>query len=130
MVIVEVGYNDTSDVYADAMPHVMGALEGAGVRVVVWVTLVEQIDGWAIINQLIRNAPARWPRLVVADWAAVAADHPAWFAEGPHLTAEGGMAFARFLRDAVLGACGAPCATAVEQPAPPPDEAALPVEVF
>jgi hypothetical protein len=52
--------------------------------------------------------------MTVADWAPIAAGQP-WFADGPHLTYDGGVAFSAFLRPYVLAACGGPCA-------PPPPQ--------
>jgi len=109
VVVVDVGYNDLSDGYADGLDSVMRALLAAGVQHVVWVTLEESRDPWIAINAQIRAAPARWPQLVVADWAPVAAMHPEWFDDGVHMNGLGGMGFAHFLRPIVLGACGSPC---------------------
>src|SRR5262249_49564083 len=85
MVIVDVGYNDVADGYGDKLDTVMRALLAAGVQHVVWVTLEETEDPWVAINPQIRAAPARWPQLVVADWAPVAAAHPEWFVDVAHL---------------------------------------------
>ena len=109
VVIVDVGYNDLADGYADGLDTVMRALVAAGVQHVVWVTLEETRDPWIAINAQIRAAPARWPQLAVADWAPVAAGHPEWFADRVHMNGAGGMGFAQFLRPIVLGACGSPC---------------------
>jgi hypothetical protein len=109
VVVVDVGYNDLADGYADGLDTVMRALVAAGVQRVVWVTLEETRDPWVAINPQIRAAPARWPQLVVADWAPVAAAHPEWFTDRVHMNGLGGMGFAQFLRPIVLGACGSPC---------------------
>ena len=109
IVVVNVGYNDTADGYAARLDQVMAALVSAGVQRVIWVTLSEREGVWAEINDQIRAAPARWPQLVVADWARVAtvAD---WFADDAHFTQLGAAAYAGFLRPFVLAACGARCA--------------------
>jgi hypothetical protein len=116
-VVIDVGYNDRAEEYAAHLDEVMRALLAAGVRHVVWVTLEEAQEQWALINAQIRAASARWPQLTVADWAR-AATEPSWFADGVHMTSEGGLGFAEFLRPFVLEACGAPCAP------PPPLEIA------
>ncbi len=108
-VVIDVGYNDRADVYGSQLDEVMQALLAAGVHHVVWVTLKEAQESWALINARIRAAPARWPQLIVADWAQ-AADEKAWFVDGVHMTEEGGLAFAEFLRPFALQACGQPCA--------------------
>jgi hypothetical protein len=114
-VVIDVGYNDQADAYAEHLDEVMRALVAAGARQVVWVTLEEAQESWALINARIRAAPQRWPQLVVADWAQAAVDKP-WFVDGVHMTYEGGLAFAEFLRPFVLQACARPCAP------PPPLE--------
>jgi hypothetical protein len=116
-VVIDVGYNDRADVYGEQLDEVMRALLSVGVRHIVWVTLVEARASWASINIQIRAAPKRWSELTVADWA-LAADGKPWFVDGVHMTAEGGLAFAEFLRPFALQACGQPCAP------PPPLEIA------
>ncbi len=108
-VVIDVGYNDQAEDYAAHLDDVMQALLAAGVRQVVWVTLEEAQEQWGRINEQIRAAPGRWPQLTVADWGH-AETEPSWFVDSVHMTAEGGLAFADFLRPFVLQACGAPCA--------------------
>ena len=116
VVVIDVGYNDHAEGYADGLDTVMRALVAAGVQHVVWVTLEETQDVWVDIDAQIRAAPERWPQLVVADWAPVSAGKP-WFVDLVHMNAAGALAFARFLRPIVLGACGPQCT-----PPTPPDE--------
>ncbi|PWU24840.1 MAG: hypothetical protein C5B48_04350 [Candidatus Rokuibacteriota bacterium] len=108
-VVVDVGYNDQAELYGAHLDEVMDALVAAGVQHVVWVTLEEAQDSWARINAQIRTAHDRWPLLMVADWAVASAGKP-WFSDGVHMTYEGGLEFANFLRPFVLDACGQPCA--------------------
>jgi hypothetical protein len=114
IVVVDVGYNDTTPSYQSGLDEVMAALAAAGVEHVIWVTLVEHQQTWADINQVIRAAPSRWPQLTVADWAPVAA-RQSWFNDSAHLNYDGTVAFAAFLRPFLLAACGSACA-----PPPPP----------
>jgi hypothetical protein len=114
-VVIDVGYNDQAVLYGAQLDEVMQALLAAGVQRVVWVTLEEIQESWARINNEIRAASKRWPQLAVADWGVASAGKP-WFIDGPHMTYEGGLAFAEFLRPFVLQACGQPCAP------PPPLE--------
>lgn len=109
IVIVNVGYNESSDGYAQRLDQVMTALVAAGVQHVIWVTLDERIAAWVETNEQIRAAPSRWPQLVVADWAPLAAGKD-WFADEPHLNWLGAIAYADLLRPLVLEACGVPCA--------------------
>jgi hypothetical protein len=109
IVIVNVGYNDPADGYAQDLDQVMRALLAADVEHVIWVTLSEREGVWAQINDQIRAAPARWPQLTVADWAHVPAAED-WFFDDAHLTYLGASAYALFLRPFLLDACGAACA--------------------
>lgn len=112
-VVMDVGYNDRADTYADGLDRVMAALTQAGVQHVIWLTLVERNDVWVQINEVIRAAPARWPQLTVADWAPVAAGQD-WFVDVAHMNWVGAVALAKFLRPFVLNACGAACAAPFE----------------
>jgi hypothetical protein len=114
LVVIDIGYNDRPDEYAVGLDMVMRALLDAGVKQVIWVTLEETEDVWLENNAIIRDAPRRWPQLVVADWAPVAAANPSWFADLAHMNGEGAFGFARFLRPIILTTCGSPC----EPPAP------------
>lgn len=109
LVVIDVGYNDRPDDYEPGLDTVMHALVAAGVERVIWVTLEETETPWVQINAVIRAAPARWPQLVVADWAPVAAANPSWFVDAAHMNSDGAVGFARFLRPIVLAACGPPC---------------------
>lgn len=109
VVVVDVGYNDEAVEYAAHLDSVMRALREAGVAAVVWVTLRGERATYRSINREIAAAAARWPELIVADWDA-ASRGKAWFAaDGLHLNSVGVMGLARFLRPAVLEACGDPC---------------------
>src|SRR4029077_19987923 len=50
IVVVNVGYNDPSDGYAQKLDEVMTALVAAGVQHVIWVTFVETEGVWAQSN--------------------------------------------------------------------------------
>jgi hypothetical protein len=102
VVVIDVGYNDTSDTYSAGLDEVMQALLANGVQRVVWLTLEEQEGVWLAINDQIRAAPARWPQLVVADWGPITTDKP-WFKDAVHLNHDGGVALGQFLRPIVLG---------------------------
>jgi hypothetical protein len=118
LVVIDVGYNDFAEGYAENLDQVMTALTTAGVERVVWVTLKESQSTWAQINDQIRAAPARWPQLVVADWAPVAQGQPSWFADGAHMNQLGATGFVDFLRPAIFAACGTACV-------PPPPTATI-----
>ena len=104
VVVINVGYNDWAAVYD--VDRVMKALNTAGVKHVIWVTLREAGSNASIYGQSnarIRSAGKRWrSRLVIADWNAYSRGKP-WFREdGLHLTTSGALGLARLLRPLVL----------------------------
>ena len=101
VVVMDVGYNDPPDTYADSLDTIMKALLANGVQRVVWVTLTESEGVWRESNQIIRAAAARWPQLAVADWGAVPTD-PSWFRDTVHFNHDGAVAFGAFLRPILL----------------------------
>jgi hypothetical protein len=114
--VIDVGYNDAPAEYGAALDRVMRALLDEGVQRVVWVTLRERRPSWAEINDEIRAGAKRWPQITVGEWDRESAGHEDWFADGIHMTADGGAGFARFVRPLVMDACTAAC---------PPDQAML-----
>jgi hypothetical protein len=50
LILVDIGYNDVADGYADGIDEVMRALAAAGVERVVWITLRESQASWAAIS--------------------------------------------------------------------------------
>ena len=116
VVVIDVGYNDAPEGYGAALDRVMHALLDEGVQRVVWVTLRERRPSWAEINDEIRDGAKRWPQITVGEWDRESTGHDDWFADGIHMTADGGAGFARFIRPLVVDACSASC---------PPDDAML-----
>jgi hypothetical protein len=111
-VIVESGYNEYVQQYADDLDTVMKALVAAGVTDVLWVTLREQRPDYATMNAQIRAAAAKWPQLVVVDWNAASRNRP-WFGDdGLHLNYQGSVGMAKLLRKFVVSyACDGACTT-------------------
>src|SRR5690606_1402465 len=69
---------------------------------VVWVTVAEWDTGQLEVNTVIRSAPDRWPNVVVADWAALAAANPGYLqGDRVHLTSSGVLAIADLMARAV-----------------------------
>jgi hypothetical protein len=105
VVVVDVGYNDYPDQYADSLDLVMRALVRDGVESVLWVTLRDVRGPYKAINAAIDAADRRWKQLQVVDWDAYGAGRPAWFKDdGLHLTAAGALGLAKLLRPYVLEA--------------------------
>lgn len=109
VMVIQVGYNDQPDRYADGLDRVMRAAVDAGVEKVVWVTLSASRPNYVEINAEIAAGARRWPQLVVADWDAISRDRD-WFHDGVHLNGAGAAGLAAFLRPRLVEACGAACA--------------------
>ena len=110
VLIVKVGYNESSAGYAQGIDRVMRAALRDGAKRVVWVTLREQ-GGYSGLyhgtNAVIRQATMRGPQLVVADWNTYSAGKPWFGSDGLHLTTTGATALATFLRPYVVQAATA-----------------------
>jgi hypothetical protein len=109
VLIVDVGYNESSAGYGARIDEVMRAALRQGVHGVVWVTLrASSASRYASIyratNAQIRAATGRWPELVVADWNNFSDGEPWFGSDGLHLTAAGAFALASFLRPFVFRA--------------------------
>jgi hypothetical protein len=107
VLVVNVGYNESSQGYRQGIDAVMRAALENGVHSVVWVTLTEERDTYRWTNIAIRSAAKRWQQLRVADWAQESRGKPWFGSDGLHLTAEGAVALARFVR-ANVGAAESP----------------------
>ena len=106
VLVVYVGYNESSAGYGKGIDQIMRAALGQGAKGVVWVTLREERDTYAQTNVAIRAATRRWPQLQVADWNAYSSGK-AWFSsDGLHMGAAGAAGLARFLRPYVIRAAG------------------------
>ena len=102
VIVIDVGYNDTSTTYRGQLDQVVEAALDNGVRGVVWVNLKAVRPDFGRINSIINRARSRWPELYVANWNKHSDDHPGWFsptiADGIHLTKAGAVGLVRLVR--------------------------------
>jgi hypothetical protein len=101
VLIMDVGYNDSSQGYGRGLDQIMRAALARGVTHVIWVTLRESGQYAALYhstNAVIQAATARWPELVVADWNDFSAGKPWFGTDGLHLSPAGATELASFLR--------------------------------
>ena len=109
VLIIDVGYNESSQGYSSRIDDIMRAALRHGVHGVVWVTLRESSSSryasiYRATNTEIEAAASRWPQLVVADWNAYSSGK-SWFgSDGLHLTSAGAFALASFLRPFIFKA--------------------------
>jgi len=111
LVVVDVGYNDDPTSYGDDLDRVMQVLTRQGVATVIWVTMQEERSLYRTTNAAIRSAARRWPQLRIADWHEASKAKTTWFgSDGLHLSAQGAIGLARFLRPLLLASsCSAAC---------------------
>ena len=115
-VVVAVGYNDYEDQYAAGIAAVLGALEQAGVKHVLWLDLHAVRHPYLSMNDDILAAAAAHPELTVVDWNGAAQGHPGWFQDdGVHLEGDGTAAMAALIHDTLvqLGVASAPPAATI-----------------
>jgi hypothetical protein len=126
VLVVALGANESPSSFAGGLRAVLAAARAVGVERVLWLTVVERgpdAARFAVINQLIREAAAEEPDLVVGEWGAAQAPHPAW-SDGPdvHLSLVGARAMASFIADQVApllaGRCGPSVAGVGADPGP------------
>jgi hypothetical protein len=101
VLVIDVGYNDSSSGYARGIDTIMRTALKQGARSVIWVMLREAgsyASDYRSINAEIKTAARRWPELVPADWNAYSAGKPWFSTDGLHLNPSGAIALASFLR--------------------------------
>jgi hypothetical protein len=114
VLVIDVGYNDSSATYRKQLDQVMLAARNRGVRGVVWVNLraVPAHPDYKAINAIIMSAQKRWKMLYVANWNVYSRNKPAsWFqdpSEGIHLRPAGAVGLVRLLRQWIPRAAEGP----------------------
>ena len=111
VVVIDVGYNDVPADYGADLDRVMQVLVRQGVSTVIWVTMQENRPLYRTTNAEIVSAARRWPQIRIADWHEASRTKATWFVDdGLHLSSQGAMGLARFLRPLVLASsCTAAC---------------------
>jgi hypothetical protein len=103
--IMDVGYNDDEEGFAQDITTTLDALGKAGVKRVIWVTFRATQHQYIGMNDTIRAAAAEHSQLRVVDWNLYSRSHPDWFgADGLHLHPPGAKALASFLHVALVDA--------------------------
>jgi hypothetical protein len=102
VLVIDVGYNDSSSTYRRHLNRVMRAALDRGVEGVVWVNLKAVRSDYRRINRIIKRARERYQRLYLANWNKYQQGHPGWFAswdaERIHLTSPGAVGLVRLVR--------------------------------
>ncbi len=102
VLVIDVGYNDSSATYRGQLNQVMRAALNRDVKGVVWVNLKAVRTDYGRINSIINQARQRWPELYVANWNRHSEGHPGWFnpriGDGIHLTKAGAVGLVKLVR--------------------------------
>ena len=97
-VVVEAGYNDFEDPFADSVEASLQALKKAGAVRVLWLTLRADRTSYLSMNDVIRAAATRHPEMTVVDWNLFSRSHPDWFQDdGLHLDDVGALMMATLI---------------------------------
>jgi hypothetical protein len=132
VIVVDVGYNDSSTTYRRHLDRVMRAAIDRGVEGVVWMNLSTPRADYRRINRIIRQARERHPRLYLANWNKYSRGHPGWFSEshgdGIHLDAPGAVALVRLVRRYIPLAAEGPREPAAGQAVTPSQPEVTPAE--
>jgi hypothetical protein len=104
-VVVSVGYNDPATTFADGVEQALTALEKAGAQRVLWLTLTEERQSYADMNDVLRAAVAKHPELTIVDWQMYSRSHPDWFQDdGLHLGYGGAVGMATLIHKKLVDA--------------------------
>ncbi|MGH3038561.1 MAG: hypothetical protein ACRDLZ_04025 [Gaiellaceae bacterium] len=119
VLVIDVGYNDSSATYRSHLNRVMRAALRRGVKGVVWVNLRTVRTDYAAINRIIKRSKSRWSRLQLANWNRYSRGHPGWFSpahnDGIHLTGAGAVGLVQLVRRHIPRAARGPRPGAASQ---------------
>jgi hypothetical protein len=102
VVLVEVGYNDDHDTFAQSVEQAISALLDAGVQRILWANLRGFDQHWLDMNAALDAAALRHPELTVVDWHGYALPHWSWFqSDSVHLVLSGATAMATLFRKSI-----------------------------
>jgi hypothetical protein len=110
-VVVAVGYNDFEDTFAESVETALQALEQAGAKHILWLTLRAERQSYLHMNDIIHAAAERHAEMTIVDWNLYSRSHPDWFQpDGLHLTDVGAIAMATLVHRSLdeLGLVAAP----------------------
>jgi Putative Ig domain len=119
-VVVEVGYNDPPDTFAQNVERAITALLAAGVQRIFWINLHEHVwhPQYVAMNHILDEEARRHPELTLLDWRTYTRNSWAWFqSDGIHLTYAGAVAMATFLHGSVVEALSPLAIAEAEAPA-------------
>jgi hypothetical protein len=97
-----IGLGTNGPISSQLFDEMMGTLRGE--QRVVFVTVKEPNFWQDEVNAVLRAGVARWSNARLADWYAISAPNPGWFAaDGIHVGPEGARAYAQIIANALNG---------------------------
>lgn len=125
VLVVQAGYDDMESWFGDSLDQVVAAARARGIGQIVWLSYRASAsyvfvgfprslgNGYAAMNETLRERAARYPELIIADYESYTAEVTSWFeADGIHLTRLGAYGtadyIARWVAAANALACPAP----------------------
>jgi hypothetical protein len=109
IVLVEVGYNDDHDTFAQNVEESIAALKQAGVQKILWANLRGFAQQWIDMNAVLDDAARRHPELTIIDWNGYSDNEWSWFqGDGIHLVHDGAMAMATLFNSSLREALAPP----------------------
>jgi hypothetical protein len=104
-VVVEMGYNDFEQSFANEIDDLVDALIVNGADRIFWLTLRETRHPYVRMNAMLAAEAKRHPQLTLIDWNMYSRSHPEWFQnDGEHLEPAGGLAMATLVHKEVAAA--------------------------
>ena len=104
-VVVSVGYNDPAATFGDSVEAALDALEKAGAQRILWLTLTEERQSYADMNDVLGAVVARHSEVTVVDWNTYSRSHPDWFQDdGLHLGYDGAVGMATLIHKKLVEA--------------------------
>jgi hypothetical protein len=112
-VVVEMGYNELEQTFAQSVETSVDALLAAGAKRIIWLNLRENRHPYVRMNAMLDAAGKRHPELAVVDWNRYSRAHPSWFqSDGEHLVDAGGVGMATQIHAAIEDSLAPPVARA------------------
>jgi hypothetical protein len=125
VVLVEVGYNDPTDVFGDEVEEAIDAMRAAGVQKILWANMRALNPQFQLMDDELKAAAARHPSLVrIVDWDAYSRGHNDWFqSDAAHLLYNGAIGMATLFNEELTAAVAAPLTIRTHTLEAPVDEA-------
>ena len=104
-VVVEVGYNDSEDGFADAVDTSIQTLLAAGVQRILWLNYHVWDPRFAAMNTVLAQVASHYPQVTIVDWQSDSFIQYSWFqGDGIHLVMPGALAIAALIHDSLVRA--------------------------